>query len=76
MKYKQNRKLVQITDVSSPHPIWFCATRHMYPHGRRTCYQYASSFFSLSWFYPVGAMDSPLEPHPMTSTGTNPLPVG
>jgi hypothetical protein len=48
----------------------------MYPHGRRTCYQYASSFFTLSWFYPVGEMDSPLEPHTMTFTGTNPLPVG
>jgi hypothetical protein len=57
--------------VSSPRPIWFCANGHMYPHGWRTCYQYASSFFSLSWFYPVGGMDSPLEPHTMTSTGTN-----
>jgi hypothetical protein len=35
---------LQARGVSSPRPIWFCATRHMYPHGRRTCYQYAGSF--------------------------------
>jgi hypothetical protein len=33
-------------------------------------------FPTLSWFYPVGEMDSPLEPPTMTNKGTKPTTSG
>jgi hypothetical protein len=70
------RATLKLRGVPLPRPIWFCATRHMYPYGRRTCYQFASSFFSLPWFYPWEGWIRHWNLISMTSTGTNPLPVG
>jgi hypothetical protein len=53
-----------------------CAIRQRYPHGWVPVTSTPDPFSSLSWFYPVGEMGSPLEPHPMTYVGTSPLPAG